>query len=203
MTGVPMTYADLAREVRRRPARLGDVRLVAVDGGSGAGKTTFAGRLAVALRATGVHTEIVHTDDLLDGWADQFTFWPRLVTEILRPLAEGRAGSYRRYDWLTGGFAESVTVPVPDVLIVEGVSVARLDVHHRLTLAVFMTADPDLRLDRAVARDGAGIEPDLRVWLAAEEVHFARNTTPERANVLVDGAPRVEHDPSSEFVRLR
>jgi Phosphoribulokinase / Uridine kinase family len=196
-------YTDLAREVLRRPAGLGRVRLVAVDGQSGAGKTVFGGRLATALREDGAHTEVVHTDDLLDGWADQFTFWPRLRDGVLEPLARGESGRYRRYDWVAGVFAEEHCVPVPDVLIIEGVSVARAEVRGRLTLAVFVTADPGLRLSRALARDGAAIEPELRRWMAAEDGHFARDATPERVDVLVDGGSRVEHDPDNGYVRLR
>ena len=46
-------YADLAAEILARPPRLGGVRVVAVDGPAGAGKTTFAARLATAVRAAG------------------------------------------------------------------------------------------------------------------------------------------------------
>ena len=86
-------FADLAAEIGRRPARLGPVRFVAVDGPSGAGKTTFAGRLAGALIRAGRRVEVVHTDDLLDGWEDQFTFWPRLACGVLEPLARGEVAS--------------------------------------------------------------------------------------------------------------
>jgi uridine kinase len=44
------TFAALAHAVMGRGPRLGTVRLVAVDGPSGAGKTTFADRLARALK---------------------------------------------------------------------------------------------------------------------------------------------------------
>jgi hypothetical protein len=202
-TGTVATYEDLAGEIVRRPARLGGVRLVAVDGGSGAGKTTFAGRLAEALGWAGERVEVVHTDDLLDGWADQFTFWPRLRDGVLQPLAGGAPGRYRRYDWVADGFAEERVVPVPDVLIMDGVSVARAEVRPRLTLAVFLTADPGLRLSRALARDGVAIEPQLRAWMAAENAHFARDGTPEWVDVLIDGGSPVEHDRDSEYVRLR
>lgn len=196
-------YGALAKEVLGRPPRLGRVRLVAIDGGSGAGKTVFTGRLLTALDGECVHTEVVHTDDLLDGWADQFTFWPRLEEGILAPLASGEPGRYRQYDWDVGAFAEEHPVPVPDVLIIEGVSVARVHVRARLTLAVFIAVDQAVRLSRALARDGAAAEPALRRWMAAEQVHFARDATAERVDVLIDGDSAVEHDPDREYVRLR
>jgi uridine kinase len=193
------TYRSLAEEIRSRPARLGTVRLVAVDGGTGAGKTTFAERLAGAL--AGERVETVHLDDLMDGWRDQFTFWPRLEAGVLVPLAAGRVGRYAPYDWVAGRFSKERELLVPDVLIIEGVGAARVDVRRRLTLAVFLVADPALRLARVLARDGAGIEPELRRWMAAEETHFAGDRTPEVADVLVDGGCQVGHDPESGYVR--
>src|SRR4051812_31039352 len=80
--------------------RLGPVRAVAVDGPAGAGKTTFADRLADAIRATGMQVAEIHTDDLLDGWSDAITYWPRLADWVLDPLRRGETASYRRYDWV-------------------------------------------------------------------------------------------------------
>jgi hypothetical protein len=194
--------AELAARVLSGPARLGGVRLVAVDGGTGAGKTVFAGRLAEALRQSGAAVEEIHTDDLLDGWDDLVTFWPRLEQGVLDKLRHGRPGSYRRYDWHAGRFgADEVAVPVPDVLVLEGVTSARRAIRAELTLGVFVTAPRDLRLARALARDGAELRPRLLRWLAAEEAHFAADRTVDGVDVLVDGAPGELHDPRTEYLR--
>lgn len=193
-------YADLARRIRDRPPRLGATRLVAVDGPSGAGKTVFADRLAAAL----TDAPVVRTDDLLDGWADQFTFWPRLQEWVLAPLRVGRPGRYRRYDWHRGVFgAEEVIVPPAPVLILEGVSTARASVAAELAYAVFVTAPARLRRRRAALRDGPAVLAHLDVWRRAERAHFAADDTAARADLLVDGAPRTGHDPDIEYVRLR
>ncbi|MFI7021955.1 uridine kinase [Micromonospora sp. NPDC049900] len=192
------SYAGLARRVLAAPARLGRTRLVAVDGPSGAGKTLFAACLADALDGLGpeaVRPPVVHTDDLLDGWDDQLTFWARLERDVLRPVRSGRAGSYRRYDWVRGCFRpEPVSVPVASVLIVEGVSTSRAAAGPDLTLAVFVTAPRPLRLARAVARDGPEILPELRRWHDTEQAHFAADDTQARADLVVDGDPGLPHD---------
>ncbi len=206
--GVPVveTYAGLGRRVLAGPARLGRTRLVAVDGPSGAGKSVFAARLADALAALpgGGRPPVVHTDDLLDGWDDQFTFWPRLEEWVLGPLRAGRPGAYRRYSWVRGCFLPG-TVPVPPapVMIVEGVSAARATVRPEATLAVLVTAPADLRLTRAVERDGPGILPELRRWHAGEGAHFTADGTADAVDLVVDGAPTLAHDPRTEYVRLR
>lgn len=197
-------FADLAGEILTRAARLGPTRLVAVDGPSGAGKTVFASRLAGALTPPlGSPPPVVHTDDLLDGWSDQFTFWSRLDDWVLSPLRQGRPGRYRRYSWVRRAFTPAwVPVPVAPVLVVEGVSSARAGIRPELTYAVFVTAPTDLRLERAVARDGERLRADLVRWRREERRHFADDDTAARVDLVVDGAPTLRHDPSTSYVRL-
>ncbi|WP_410811977.1 uridine kinase [Micromonospora sp. 067-2] len=198
-------YAELGRRVLADPARLGPTRLVAVDGPSGAGKSRFAARLADALAELtgGVRPPVVHTDDLLDGWEDQLSFWPRLEEWVLGPLRAGRPGAYRRYSWVRRAFLpRPVPVPVAPVLIVEGVSAARAAVRPELTRAIFVSAPGPLRLARAVARDGPEILPELRRWHAGERAHFAADRTAGHADLRVDGAPDLPHDADRYYLRI-
>lgn len=193
------TYAALAEVVRSRPARLGGVRLVAVDGPSGAGKTHFATRLAAACPPG---TPVVHTDDLLDGWDDQLTFWPRLVRLVLDPLRCAVAARYRCYDWTAGRFGDRwVTVPPAGVVLIEGVSAARAQLRPELSLSVFVTAPEPVRLARSLARDGVAAQSYLESWRRAERAHFAADGTARHADLVVDAAAD-GHDPAHEYVRL-
>ncbi|MGC5020588.1 uridine kinase family protein [Micromonospora sp. DT47] len=197
-------YATLARRVLAGPARLGRTRLVAVDGPSGGGKSVFAARLAdaVAGLSDGRRPPVVHTDDLLDGWDDQLTFWNRLEECVLAPLRAGRPGAYHRYSWVRRAFLpRAVPVPVTPVLLVEGVSAARALIRPELTLAVFVTAPEPLRLTRALDRDGPEVLPELRRWHAGERAHFAADATAAHADLVVDGAPALPHDATRYFVR--
>jgi uridine kinase len=188
--GFDGTFAGLASYVLGRPARLGAVRLVGVDGPSGAGKTWFALRLAKELNAP-----VVHTDDLLDGWDDQFTFWERLERQVLGPLRRGRPGEYRRYRWDLGAFDPTPVVVEPGpVVLLEGVSATRRAVRAELSLAVFVDAPADLRFRRALARDGddsVAFRQYLEAWRAAEERHFAEEATAGHADLVVDGSATV------------
>lgn len=178
------SYAWLAGEIRARPARLGPVRLVAVDGPAGSGKTTFAGRLAAEVAAS-----VVHVDDLLEGWRDLPSMWPRLEEWVLGPLRRGRDAAYRTYDWHAERFRdERVSVPVPEVLILEGVGSSRAAVAGELTLAVYLTADRELRLTRGIERDGEALRGEWLRWMAYEEVYLAADRTRERADLVVDGS---------------
>ncbi|WP_239091267.1 uridine kinase family protein [Asanoa iriomotensis] len=182
-----MTFSGLARRILRRRARLGGTRLVAVDGPSGAGKTVFADRLAAAVSsAGGVAVPVVHTDDFLDGWDDQFSYWERLDALVLGPLRAGRAGRHRHYDWARGAFAGPwVVVPAAPVVVLEGFGASRAGAE--LTFAVFVDAPPRLRLSRSLRRDGADTRADLLRWRRRENRHFAADRTAERADVVVSG----------------
>jgi uridine kinase len=194
-------FADLATAVRTVLPRLGETRLVAVDGPSGAGKTWFAGRLGAAVDA-----QVVHTDDLLDGWDDQFTFWHRLEEQVLRPLRAGRPGGFRRYDWLLGGFGDEVIRIEPaDVIIIEGVSAARAAIRPELSLAVFLTAPGDLCVERVVTRDGGhdvAFAAYFERWRLAEQRHFTNDDTAAHADVLVDGASAGDEERYERLWRL-
>jgi uridine kinase len=179
------TFAGLAAHVRAAPPRLGAVRLVCVDGPAGSGKTTFAGRLTEAL---GDGAGLVHLEDLYAGWTLTGAA-ARLSAGVLRPLAEGRTGSYSPYDWAAGRFAdEPVAVPVPSVLVVEGCGSSSRHLDRWTTLRVWVEAPASLRLVRGLARDGDDLAAHWRRWQASEVRHFAAEDTRARADLRVDGA---------------
>jgi uridine kinase len=169
--------------VRATEPRLGPVRLVVVDGPAGSGKTTLARLVADGLRAAGCAVQTIHLDDLYEGWSGLDGVWDRLDAWVLRPLAAGRAGRYRRYDWGSEGWAEWHDVPVPDVLVVEGCGSAPRAADPLAVLRVWVEAGDDVRLARGLARDGEAYRGHWLAWMAGEAAHFALERTRDRADV--------------------
>lgn len=192
--------AVLAARVRALPARAG-ATLVAVDGPSGSGKTTLAGRLAAALGDDAAGDDaagdprgtvpVVHVEDLYPGWDGLDAVVPRLVDGVLAPLAAGRAGRYRRWDWGADTDGGPVDVPAVPLLVVEGAGAAARAAAPYLALVVWLDGPPAWRRRRALARDGATYAPHWQRWAAQERAHFAREGTRGRADVVLeaDDAP--------------
>jgi uridine kinase len=165
-----------------RPATLGGGRLVCVDGPAGSGKTTLAARVADTVPGS----RVVHMDDLFEGWRGLPTVDAQLGS-LLGPLATGRAGSYRRWDWHADDWAELVTVDPTDLLVVEGVGSGSLRAAEVTTVLVWVEAPYDVRMRRGLQRDGDAFAPHWEAWARAEAEHFARHRTQARADLLVDG----------------
>jgi uridine kinase len=198
------SYAQVATEILAAPPRLGPVRLVMVDGPAGSGKTTFASRLSAAFRQAGSLVAEVHTDDLLEGWTDLESFWPRLASQVLEPLSRGEPARHQVYDWERRRFRDEwQDLGRPEVLVVEGVTTGRTAARPYRSLGVFVTAPADVRLQRGIARDGEALRDEWVRWMAAEDRHFAAERSLEQADLVVDGMPGTDHDPDREFVRLR
>lgn len=174
-----MRLTSLAELIRERP---GPVRLVAVDGPGGAGKSTFAEHLSAALGGA----PIVHTDDVA-GWDEPIEWWPRLLAQVIEPLASGERARCQRYDWASRSPAEWITVGPQPVVIIEGVSAARSEWRHRLSFVIWIETPPDERLRRGLERDGDDALDDWQAWGAEEDAHYAADPTREIADVVVDG----------------
>ncbi len=175
----PVTAADVVTMADRRPATLGEGRLVCVDGPAGSGKTTLAGEVAALSGAP-----VVHLDDLYPGWGG-LTLIEEPVSDLLAALADGRPGSYRRYDWHAGAFAEERVVEPAPLLVLEGVGAGNRAWARWITVLVWVEADPEVRRARGLARDGAGVAEHWDQWTRAEDLLHAAEHTRGRADLVV------------------
>lgn len=190
-------FVDLARMLQALPPSCGRVRLVAIDGPAGAGKSTFADRLARALTSA----PIVHTDDFA-SWDHPFDWFPRLRAQVVEAFASGGAGRYQRYDWVRREFADWVDVPAAPVVLVEGVGAARREITAAVAFAIWIETPPAIRFSRGIERDGEALRDFWVRWTAGEKRHFAADRTRERADLVAAGSSLLPHDPAQEYVRL-
>jgi uridine kinase len=157
-------------------------RVIAVDGPGGAGKSTLAHKLSVAM----CKTTIIHTDDFA-SWEIPTEWWPRLIEQVLEPLCRNQPGRYQRYDWDSRCMAEWHDVPPSEYLILEGVSASREAFQPYLAFSIWVETPRDERLRRGLERDGEDALPLWIGWMAGEDGYVARERPAERADVIVDG----------------
>ncbi|MER7760109.1 hypothetical protein [Streptomyces sp. NPDC097619] len=172
--------APLARRLAARPPSCGPVRLIAVDGHAGSGKSTFAGRLAAALGGAPVlHLDDVATHEELFDWTGRF------AAEVTGPLAAGRAARWRPYDWVGRRFGpERTQEPVP-VLVIEGVGAGRRALRPLLAGLLWMETPRETSWGRGRRRDGSALADFWDGWERAELAHFADDPSRPFADVLV------------------
>ena len=159
--------------------------VVAIDGPSGAGKTTLAKGVADALEALGT-VEVVHMDLLFPGWDGLAEAPGLLTTQVLEPIAGGRPAAYRLWSWVRDAWDGTRDVAPSRFLVVEGCGSSVMPAGAYAAVRVFVEADRALRMDRGIARDGEAYRPQWERWAAQEARLYAADRTRERADLVVD-----------------
>lgn len=191
------TYAQLVWDIR---ATAGPVRLVGIDGCGGAGKTTFAQRLA-RHAPSDESWPVIHTDDFASH-DEPLEWWPRLLAQVVEPLLRNEPATFRAYDWVRRRVGAEATVQPAEVVVIEGVGATRSAWRDRLTTSIWVETDPQLRLRRGLDRDGEELADFWRDWRQAEDRYVATEDPARRVDLVVAGDPTAPHDPDEEFVIL-
>lgn len=164
-------------------ARRGRTVWIGVDGFGGAGKTTFAGRLAAAVPGSCV----VHVDDFSGPGVPEWD-WPRFVEQVRDPLLAGRPARYQCWNWTRDEPGEWRAVPAAVPVIAEGVSSTRAELGIAWDVQIWVDAPRDVRLRRARERDGSALlHRWLEDWMPSEERYAAREQPELRADLVVSG----------------
>jgi uridine kinase len=190
----PSLLADTAGRIRAKSSRdRPTVSVIAVDGLGGAGKTSFAKRLAEKLG----DAPIIQTDDFA-SWDNPLNWWPDLLEKALRPLAAGRPAKFTPTNW-GGPPKDQVVIQPVEFVILEGVSASREAFRPFLAYSIWIDAPRDVRLSRGLARDSEmrasqGLEPNRgevranwKRWMAEEDDYVAREKPQEYADQIVPG----------------
>ncbi|GGT77565.1 uridine kinase family protein [Streptomyces lateritius] len=172
-----------ADALRRRPPTCGPVRLVAVDGHAGSGKSTFAARLAARLAAP-----VLHLDDLACH-EELFEWTERMRTQVIAPLARGDVARYHPYDWNLRSFGPPRELLPAPVVLVEGVGAGRRALRPYLAALLWMERGPEESWARGRHRDGPAQSAFWDGWTVAETRHFAADPSRPFADALVRECP--------------
>jgi hypothetical protein len=164
--------------------------LVLVDGRSGSGKSTFAGRAARLLGGS-----LVSTDDI--AWHHAVIAWADLLVEgVIEPWRRGEEVRFRPPAWEARGREGAVAARAGAPLVVEGVAAGRAALAAWADLVVWVQSDRTLARERGLARDVvvADRTPEEAAaiwdgWMTEEDPFLAADRPWERAPLWVLGTP--------------
>jgi uridine kinase len=169
----------LLATLARTPARTGATRVLAIDGRSGAGKSSFAAKLAGRAGAP-----LVSLEDLYGGWDGLRDGIERLREQVLAPLARNQTARVPRYDWRAAAWLEPWPLRPPAILIVEGVGAGARALAPHTSLLVWIELDEAARARRVAQRRPGDLSEWAR-WARLEDAYLARERPQDRADVVL------------------
>jgi uridine kinase len=212
----------LFQEVERLRAKVRRPIVIALDGGSGAGKTTIAQRFIRLTEVASVslddfyqtvipESEWPHktVEQRLSGVFD----WQRVRAEALEPLRAGRPGRWRAFDFRRGlgeagkyRLREEVTevAPAPTILV-EGAYSASPPLRDLVDVAVLVDVQSTTRQMRAAVRerdDTAFLAKWHSIWDEVETHYFQRVCPPESFDLVIRNDDSAEPARSPEDLPL-
>lgn len=189
-----MTFRELAARITKLPARHSQ-RMVAIDGGGGAGKTTFTKYLHRAIPNSFVLTidafyrpsQIRTPVSVMDGVNTNFD-WDRFRTTVLEAVCQDREVCYQRYQARRPCLTRNSThVPRKATIIVEGVWSLQQDFVPYYDYRIWLEAPPTIRLQRGLERDGEEMrEAWEKEWIPIDERYRELQKPYLSADCIVD-----------------
>ncbi|QCB96278.1 aminodeoxychorismate synthase component I [Arthrobacter sp. PAMC25564] len=158
--------------------------IIAIDGRSGAGKTTLAIELAARLREHH-KVSLFHLEDIYPGWNGLTAGIERYVSTVLTPLRRGEAAEWVSWDWDRHYDGETRTTQPAEIVLVEGVGAAAEAARPLLDAVIWVDSPEPDRRSRALARDGDTYAPFWDQWAAQEQEWLAADDVPAHAEVRV------------------
>lgn len=180
-----MNLVKAVEDLLLTPARCGSTHIIAIDGRAGAGKTTLANELCLALS---LHRKVtvIHLDEIYAGWELALT---QMLTDslfkILESLSSNKTLIVPIYDWAWGQFDSTREISPCDLIIIEGVGSAQRVVREFATATIWIDIDPPTGLERVLGRDGVAIKEQMKLWQVREEEHFLSDATRENADFIL------------------
>jgi uridine kinase len=165
--------------------------VVCIDGPAGSGKTT----LAEIIRSNFDSVNVVHMDDLYDGWVAPLNskLYARITSQIIEPHLKKQTADFDVFNWWKQTFDHKDHLETKKTLVIEGVGAASSDVRKFADLTVFVEVSAELGLERVLSRDGLGLVNEMQSWQEMESAHFNQDQTKKAADFVVDGSLEIDY----------
>lgn len=187
---VKLAVEVIVAEVRRLLAERETPIVVALDGGSGSGKSTVASLIAEELGAAWIQSDDFFAADISDAeWeirtpearAMDAIDWRRLRVEALEPLRAGRSAKWHAFDFEAGVRPDGtymmrrnwVEREPSAVIVLDGAYSTRPELADLIDFSVLVDAPRGVRHERVARRENGDFLASWHArWDAAEEYYF-------------------------------
>ncbi len=174
--------AHLLREVARACLGSAPRPVVLIDGGSGAGKTTFARRLLSLLATPAGEAQLVSLDDFYPGWDGLREGSEMVHADVLRDRDPG----WRGWDWQANRSAEWHPLDPQRPLLIEGCGALSAANRRGAGFGIWLELEAEERKRRALGRDGILYAPHWDRWAAQESVFRLEEPPAPLADLVID-----------------
>lgn len=165
--------------------------IVAVDGTSAGGKTTFSSLLAEIYDCN-----LFHMDDFFlreeqrtperyaeaGGNVDR----ERFLDEVLLPLSKGLDVNYRKFDCRTFTVLPGETISAKKLSIVEGAYSMHPTLAGYYDASVFVCSTPEIQHERILKRNGDMAERFFNEWIPLENRYFEAFDIREKCDLVIE-----------------
>jgi uridine kinase len=159
--------------------------VIAIDGPAGAGKTTLAHEVFLALSPK-MSVSVIHMDDLYDGWENALTYELTQILQYLMAQHQSQVpAKLSRYNWATSSFDPSEEIAPADLLILEGVGSGDKSLQDQFAALIWIDIDPEIGVKRVIERDGPGVSIQMQKWLGTQQQYFSQHSTREKADFIL------------------
>lgn len=165
--------------------------IIAVDGRSGAGKTALAERMKTAWNCTVIHTDDFflrpqqQTQERYDTPGENIDH-ERFQEEVILPLKEGMAFSYRPYDCRLMALKPPIAVFPKNIIVIEGSYCCHRELWKYYDLHIFIDIDKERQKERIKQRNGENAEMFFERWIPLEEAYFSECGIKEKCELVFD-----------------
>ena len=177
--------------------------VVALDGGSGCGKSTIAKCIRQALNANVIPCDDFFAANITDEQWDAKTAkerandaidWRRIRTEVLEPLLAGQPARWQAFDFEAGQSADGTyqmssdckTLEPRSIIILDGIYSARQELSDLVNVSILIDvpiADRHARLDER--EDADFLKAWHERWDAAEAWYLSEARPPESFDLVI------------------